>query len=88
MLELSVSCINRFYKIVVKLTKLLTTAQAGGKKDARGYLEQLMINKMLLNEVIKHKIYFVMACLDYQKAFDYDVPFLEKCIFSGIRETF
>ena len=70
MLKLYTSCINRFLQDYCEINKTITTEQAGGKKDVWGCLEQLMINKMILDEVIKHKRSVVMAWLDYQKAFD------------------
>ena len=70
MLKLYTSCINQFLQDHCEINKIVTTEQAGGKKDVWGCLEQLMINKMILDEVIKHKRSVVMAWLDYQKAFD------------------
>ena len=70
MLKLYTSCINQFLQDHCEINKIVTTEQAGRKKDVWGCLEQLMINKMILDEVIKHKRSVVMAWLDYQKAFD------------------
>ena len=70
MLKLYTSCINQFLQDHCEINKIVTTEQAGGMKDVWGCLEQLMINKMILDEVIKHKRSVVMAWLDYRKAFD------------------
>ena len=70
MLKLYTSCINRFLQDHFEISKIITTEQAGCKKDIRGGLEQLMINKTILDEVIKHKRSVVMVWLDYQKAFN------------------
>ena len=70
MLKLYTSCINQFLHDHCEINKIVTTEQAGGKKDIWDCLELLMISKMILGEVIKHKRSIVMAWLDYQKAFD------------------
>lgn len=58
----------RFYKIIVKVTKLLLRSkQADCKEDI--WWSFFLIKKTIL-EVIKHKILVVMAWLVYQKAFD------------------
>ena len=44
--------------------------QAGGKKEVWGCLEQLLINKTKVEEVIKNKRSVAMVWLNYQKAFD------------------
>ena len=49
---------------------MVTMKHAGSKKDVWGCLEQVMINKMIPEEVIKHKKSVIMAWLDYLKAFD------------------
>ena len=82
MLKLRTSCINRFLQHHCEINKIITTEQAGGKKDVWGCLEQLMINKMILDEVIKHKRSVVMAWLDYQKAFD-SVP--HECLLIALK---
>ena len=70
MLKVHTSCINEFLQDHCEINKIITTEQAGGKKDVWSCLEQFIINKMILDEVIKHKRSVVMAWLDYQKAFD------------------
>ena len=70
MLKLYTSCISHFLQDHCEINKIVTTEQAGGKKDVWGCLKQLMSNKMILDEVIKHKRSVVLAWLDYQKAFD------------------
>ena len=58
MLKLYTSCINRFLQNHCEINKIITAEQAGGKKDVWGCLEQLMVNKMILDEVIKQNICF------------------------------
>ena len=60
MLKLYTSCIDRFLQDHCEINKI-TTEQADGKKDVRGGLEQIMINKMILDEVIKYKRSVVMV---------------------------
>ena len=52
------------------INNIVTTEQAGGKKDVWGCLEQLLINKTILEEVTKNHRSLVTMRLDYQKAFD------------------
>ena len=61
MLKLYTSFINRFSQDHCEINKIITAEQAGGKKDVRGCLGQFMINKMILDEVIKRKRSVVMA---------------------------
>ena len=49
------SCINQFLQDHCEINKIVTTEQAGGKKDVWGFLELLVINKAKQEEVIKHK---------------------------------
>ena len=49
--------------------KIITTEQAGGEK-VWGCLEQLLINKTILEEVTKYRRNLVVIWLDYQKVFD------------------
>ena len=54
------SCINQVLQDHCEIKKIVTTGEAGGKKDVWGCLEQHMINKTILQEVIKHKRSVVM----------------------------
>ena len=65
MLKLYTSCIHQ-----CEINKIITTEQIDAKKDVWGCLGQLIINKMILAEVIKHKRSAVMAWLNYQKKFN------------------
>ena len=60
MLKLYTSCMDWFLQDHCEINKF-TTEQADGKKDVRGGLEQIMINKMILDEVIKYKRSVVMV---------------------------
>ena len=55
MLKLYTSFINQVLQDHCEINKIVTTEQAGGKIDVWRCLEQLMINKMIPDEVIKHK---------------------------------
>ena len=44
--------------------------QASGKKKVWGCLEQLLINKTKVDEVMKNKRSVAMVWLNYQKTFD------------------
>ena len=51
MLKLYTGCINQFLQDHCKRSNIITAEQAGGKKEVWGCLEQLMINKTILEEV-------------------------------------
>ena len=61
MRELYTSCIKQFLQDHCEINKIVTTEQAGSKKDVWGCVEQLMFNETKLEEVIKHKRSVVMA---------------------------
>ena len=61
MLKLHTSCINQFLQDHCEINKMVTMKHAGSKKDVWGCLEQVMINKMIPEEVIKHKKSVIMA---------------------------
>ena len=48
----------------------ITPEQAGGKPELWGCIEQLLLNKSVLNEAKQRKRNLIMIWLDYQKAFD------------------
>ena len=70
MLKLYTNCINQLLQHHCDINNIVTTEQAGGKKDVWGCLEQLLINKTILEEVTKNHRSLVTMRLDYQKAFD------------------
>ena len=51
-------------------TNNITTEQAGGKKQSWRCTDQLLINKMILEEVQHQRMNFLMMWFDYMKAFD------------------
>ena len=51
MFKLYTSCINTFVQQHGEMNNIVTTEQAGGKSGVWGCLEQLLINKTVLNEV-------------------------------------
>ena len=50
--------------------EIITIEQAGGKPGSWGCLDQLSINKSILDEVQKHRRNLFMMWFDYKKAFD------------------
>ena len=70
MYKLYTGCINLFLQDHCETNKIITTEQAGGEKEVWGCLEQLLINKTILEEVTKYRRNLVVIWLDYQKAFD------------------
>ena len=51
-------------------SNIIAVEQAGGKKEVWGCLEQLFINKTILEEVTENCRSLITMWLDYQKAFD------------------
>ena len=51
MFKLYTSCINTFLQEHCEINDIVTTEQVGGNWDVWGCLEQLLINKSILNEV-------------------------------------
>ena len=51
-------------------SNIITAEQTGGTKDVWECLEQLFINKTILEEVTKNCRSLITMWLDYQKAFD------------------
>ena len=49
---------------------IITTEQAGGKKDVWRCLEQLLINKTILKEVTENRRSLMTMLLAYRKVFD------------------
>ena len=48
----------------------MTEEQAAGKLGSWGCADQLLINKMVSDEVIKNRRNLITVWLDYKKAFD------------------
>ena len=70
MFKLNTSCINTFVQQHCEINNIVTTEQAGGKRGVWGCIEQLLINKNVLNEVKQNRRNLVTAWLYYQKGFD------------------
>ena len=64
------SMLNHFLDDHCTSNDIITVEQAGGKKGSWGCADQLLINKMVLDEVRKYKRNLFMMWFDYQKAFD------------------
>ena len=70
MLKLYTGCINNFLGDHCLKNQIISTEQAGGKKNVWGCSELLLINKMIQEEVVTRQRDVVCTWLDYQKAFD------------------
>ena len=67
--KLYTSCINQFLQDHCDSNKIVTDEQAGAKKEVWGCLEQLIINKTILDQVKKNRRSLITIWLDYKKAF-------------------
>ena len=76
-----IACLNMTYKLYTGMlytfvedhcssNNIITTEQAGGKKGSWGCVDQLLTNKMILEEVVKHRRNIFTMWFDYKKAFD------------------
>ena len=81
-----IACLNITYKLYTSLlntfledhctaNNIITVEQAGGRKHSWGCTDQLLMNKMVLDEVKKQRKILFMMWFDYRKAFD-SVPHL------------
>ncbi len=76
-----IACQNTMYKLFTGIVytffedhcvsnNIITMEQAGGKKGSWGCPDQLLINKMVLDEVTSHRRNLFTMWFDYKKAFD------------------
>ena len=76
-----IACLNIMYKLYTGIlnqfiddhcesNSIITIEQAGGKKGSWGCTDQLLINKMILDEVRKLRRNIFTMWFDYRKAFD------------------
>ena len=76
-----IACLNITYKLYTILVNkfpgnrcttnnIITMEQAGGKKHSWGCADQLLINKMVLDQVKQQRKNLFMMWFDYRKAFD------------------
>ena len=76
-----IALLNSMYKVVTAIitdfiidhcttNNIVTEEQAAGKLGSWGCADQLLINKMVYDEVIKNRRNLVTVWLDYKKAFD------------------
>ena len=70
MYKMYTSCLNSFLQDHCHRNNVITTEQAGGKRESWGCVEQLLINKMVQDEVVGFQRDLICVWLDYQKAFD------------------
>ena len=70
MYKLYTGIINQFIDEHCSSNSIIKVEQAGGKRGRWGCNEQLLINKMIVNEVREHKRNIFTMWFDYKKAFD------------------
>ena len=68
--KLYTSVLNYFLEDHCTANKILYPEQAGGKKGSWGCTDQLLINKMILEEIRNHQRNAFFRWFDYKKAFD------------------
>ena len=61
---------NKFLQGHCQRNNIITTEQAGGKREVLGCLEQLFKNKIILEEVTENCHSLITMWLDYQNPFD------------------
>ena len=65
MLKIYTGCINQFLQDHCQRNNIITAEQAGGKKEVWGCLEQLLINKTILEKVTENRRSLITMWLDY-----------------------
>ena len=70
MYKLYTSCLNSFISDHVYKNNIITQEQTAGKRGVWGTLEQLLINKNIMNEVRRMRRHLTTIWLDDSKAFD------------------
>ena len=68
--KLYTGILNQFLYDHCATNNIITVEQAGGKKGLWGCTDQLLINKMILDEVRSNRRNLFMMWFDYKKAFD------------------
>ena len=68
--KLFTGMINSFIIDHCTTNNIITPDQAGGKQGSWGCTDQLLINKMILDEAKQHRRNLLMMWFDYKKAFD------------------
>ena len=68
--KLHTGILNHFLYDHCSTNNIITVEQAGGKKGVWGCTDQLLINKMILDEVRSNRRNLFMMWYDYKKAFD------------------
>ena len=70
MYKLYTSCLNSFISDHVYKNNIITQEQTADKRGVWGTLEQLLINKNIMNKVKRMRRNLTTIWLDYRKAFD------------------
>ena len=70
MFKLYTAIIANFLDNHCQENNIITLNKAGGKKDTWGYIDQLLINRTITEEVKNNCMNLMSIWLDYRKAFD------------------
>ena len=62
--------INVFLEEHCSINDIIILEQAGGKKGSWGCADQLLINKMIIEQVRNNRINLLLMWFNYKKAFD------------------
>ena len=68
--KLYTSCLNMFLCDHCEMNNIITSEQAGGKKNIWGTTELLLLNRTVLKEARSKRLNLYAVWLDYRKAFD------------------
>ena len=68
--KLYTSLLNTFLEDHCPVNNIITVEQAGGRKHSWGCTDQLLVNKMVLDQVKKQRKNLFMMRFDYRKVFD------------------
>ena len=70
MCEVYTAILNNFLEDHCTTNDIITVEQAGGKRGSWGCVDQLLIDKMVQEEVSNYRRSIFMMWFDYKKAFD------------------
>ena len=68
--KLYTGILNKFLTDHCETNEIVTTEHAGGKRGSWGCIDQLLINKMIMDDVSHNRHNLMMMWFDYKKAFD------------------
>ena len=70
MYKIYTGIINNFLEEHCSINDIITLEQTGGKKGSWGCADQLLMNKMILEQVRNNHRNLLMMWFDYKKVFD------------------